>query len=153
MESKQTQGQIQKVGSIQKIGSGYLCYFSNISTCTFESGGKGGNVKMKIEKTDGYKTIDGVKVPYEVELHIPETLEEYETFTVKDGRGEDARKSTMIAIVDYERRYQRDNARPATSAATGIRELTKAVSTAVKAGDITMAQAKDALAELGIKVA
>jgi hypothetical protein len=123
----------------------------NNSPCYSQGGGKE-KLQMKTEKATGETTVNGSKVEYNVTLKLPESLEEYETFTVKDGRGEDARENTMKAIVDYERRYQRQQARPSESKGTGIRKISKALNAKLKAGEISEEQLNAAMVGLGIEL-
>jgi hypothetical protein len=106
---------------------------------------------MKSEKATGETTVNGKKVPYSLTLKLPESLKEYEEFTVAEGRGKDPRKNTLKAITDYERRYQRAQKRPSEQKGTGIRKYSKAVNEKLKSGEVTEEQLQAALASIGVK--
>lgn len=120
---------------------------------------------MNIEAATGSTTVeqaDGSKeqVEYNLDLHLPESVKEYET-AVSEGAepfegllkdGEKASAQTLRAILDYERRRQRAKARPDSTKGTGIQKVQRAMSKAIKEGTVDKDAVFAAMRDLGIPI-
>ena len=112
------------------------------------------------EEATGTVTVNGEKQSYDVEggLFLPETVKEYEA-AVEAGEhpfdgllkeGEKGKDQTLRAIVDYERRRQRQKARPSESRGTGAQKFQRAIGKALREGKVSQADIEAALASLNL---
>ena len=115
---------------------------------------------MITEPATGTTTVenkDGTKdsVPYELDLILPEDLDECLTHVVEQDlvkEGEEPEAAVCRGFVDYERRRQRAAIRPSTSRATGAQKFQRAIGKALKAGEVSEEDLAAALASLNVEV-
>lgn len=110
---------------------------------------------MKKVEVSGKTKVDGVEKEYSGVAFQFESVAEYVSWAegkgklVEAGKGEE---QAVRAINDYEMRRQRQNMRPSKSKATGAGKITKAVSAALKQGNVSEEDIAKALANIGVSL-
>jgi len=120
---------------------------------------------MQIEHKTGETTVkdkDGneTKQTYELDMHLPESVSEYEDAVLAGEEpfanllkeDEDADAQTLRAVRDYEQRRQRANARPSQTRGTGAQKFQRAIGAALKNNEVSEEDLAKALAALKVKV-